>query len=315
MVGWFAGDYPAVIDYTEQALAANPAGLSRRRGYALPFAAVAAVETGRLAEAEVFASKARQLYGTSTWSFCVDFTTWGEAQVLAGKDRLKDAGTVLDPAAKRMIEMQARPWVAPMVLDRAEIASLTGRRDEAALAAAELDRIAEQVDRDMYRGLAHVGNAWALIEDQNQRAAVAAEAAVGLLSETGCQAFLARAHDVRGRALASTDREEAVKAFERAASLFEGCGAVVRKQRTLQALAGLGTRGRRAAAGARGRASLTPREREVVRLAQQGMTAKEIGKALFIGARTVETHLSNAYAKLGINSKMRLMGIDPENPS
>jgi DNA-binding CsgD family transcriptional regulator len=52
-----------------------------------------------------------------------------------------------------------------------------------------------------------------------------------------------------------------------------------------------------------------------VRLAQQGMTAKEIGKVLFIGARTVETHLSNAYAKLGINSKMHLMGIDPENPS
>lgn len=315
MVSWFAGDYPAVISFTEQALAANPGGLSRRRGYALPFAAAAAVETGRLAEAEGFASKARDLYGNSTWSFCVDFASWAEAQVLAGRDRLEEAGAVLDPAAKSMIEMQARPWVAPMVLDRAEIASLTGRRKDAVLAAGELDRIAEEIDRDMYRGLAHLGHAWALLDDQNPQAAAAAEAAVRLLSGTGCQAFLARAHDVLGRSLAATDREEAVKAFERAASLFEECGAVVRKQRTLQTLTGLGTRGRRAAAGARGKTSLTPREREVVRLAQQGLTAKEIGKTLFIGARTVETHLSNAYAKLGINSKMHLMGIDPENPS
>lgn len=315
MVSWFAGDYPAAINFTEQALAANPGGLSRRRGYALPMAAVAAVETGRLAEAEVFASKARELYGTGTWSFCADFTSWGEARVLAGKDRLEEAGAILDPAVKSMLEMQARPWVAPMILDRAEIASLTGRRREAAVAAEELDCIAEQVDRDMYRGLAQLGHAWALLDDQNAQAAAAAEAGTRRLSGTGCQAFLARAYDVLGRSLSGTDREGAVKAFEKAASLFGDCGAVVRKQRTLQALAALGTRGRRAAAGARGRTSLTPREREVVRLAQQGMTAKEIGRTLFIGARTVETHLSNAYAKLGIGSKMHLRGIDPENPA
>lgn len=312
MVSWFAGDFPAVIRYTDQALAENPGGLSRRRGYALPFAAGAAVETGRLAEAEIFSAKARELYGNRTWSFCVDYTSWAEAQVLAGKDRLDEAGAVLDPAVKNMIDKQARPWAAPMVLDRAEIASLTGRRKDAARAAGELDLIAEEVDRDVYRGLAHAGRAWALLGKEDLKAAACAESAVQLLSGTGCQAFLARAYDVLGRALAAADRERAVKALERAASLFEECGASVRKGRTLQALAGLGTRGRRAAAGARGRTSLTPRELEVVRLAQQGMTARQIGAALFIGARTVETHLSNAYAKLGINSKMHLMGIDPE---
>ncbi|CAN5844181.1 hypothetical protein BH23ACT12_BH23ACT12_13870 [soil metagenome] len=315
MVSWFAGDFPAVIRYTEQALAANPGGLSRRRGYALPFAAGAGVETGRIVEAEAFSAKARELYGTSTWSFCVDYASWAESQVLAGKDRLDEAGAVLDQAVESMIEMQARPWVAPMVLDRAEIASRTGRRKEAVKAAAELDRIAQEVDREMYRGLADLGRAWALLGKDDPEAAACAERAVKLLSGTGCQAFLARAHDVLGRCLAGANRERAVKELERAALLFEECGASVRKGRTLQTLAGLGTRGRRAAAGARGSRSLTARELEVVRLAQQGMTAKQIGTALFIGPRTVETHLSNAYAKLGINSKMHLIGLDPENPS
>jgi DNA-binding CsgD family transcriptional regulator len=314
MISWFAGDFPAAIEYTEQALAANPGGLSRRRGYALPFAAGAAVEAGRPAEAEALAARTRELYGTDVWSFCVDYATWAEAQVLIGRERTEEAAAILEPAVQSILEMQAWPWAAPMVLDLAEIASLAGRRKDATEAAANLDRIAQHVNRDMYRGLAHLGHAWALLGSDRRAAAAAAEGAVRLLSDTGCQAFLARANYVLGRSLASTDRTEAVKALELSAALFDGCGAVLRKQRSLQALAALGTRGRRAAAGVKGKDSLTPREREVVRLAQQGLTAKEIGKELFIGARTVETHLSNAYAKLGISSKMHLMGIDPENP-
>ncbi|MEX0790273.1 MAG: AAA family ATPase, partial [Actinomycetota bacterium] len=229
MVSWFAGDFPAVIRFTEQALAENPGGLSRRRGYALPFAAGAAVESGRLAEAEVFSAKARELYGTSTWSFCVDYASWAEAQVLAGRDRLDEAGAILDPAVKSMIDMQARPWVAPMVLDRAEIASLTGRRRDAVRAAGELDRIAEEINRQVYRGLAQLGRAWALLGSDDPGAAVCAESAVRLLSDTGCQAFVARAHDVLGRSLVTSDRERAVTALEKAASLFEECGASTRR--------------------------------------------------------------------------------------
>jgi len=52
---------------------------------------------------------------------------------------------------------------------------------------------------------------------------------------------------------------------------------------------------------------LTRRERDVVVLAVQGFTAREIGAHLFIGDRTVETHLGNAYGKLGVRSKMELV--------
>ncbi|HEX2178593.1 MAG TPA: helix-turn-helix transcriptional regulator, partial [Actinomycetota bacterium] len=313
IVMWFAGDFPAVVRYTEQALAANPGGLSRRRGYALPFAAGAAAEINRAAEAEDFATKARNLYGTRRWSFCCDYASWAEAQVLVLKERSEEAAISLEPATLSIFRMHAWPWAAPMELDRAEIACLTGNRTVADQAASDLDRIAAEVDRDLYRGLAAVAHAWAhLAGGKRTAAAAAAEKAVTLLTDTGCQAFLARATDVLGRSLAGIDRERAVENLEHAAAMFDRCGAAVRRERTLQALASLGTRGRRAAAGARGPESLTSREREVVRLAQQGLTAKEIGRELFIGSRTVETHLSNAYAKLGISSKMQLMGIPPQ---
>ena len=53
--------------------------------------------------------------------------------------------------------------------------------------------------------------------------------------------------------------------------------------------------------------ALSQREREVARLAAEGHTAREIGDRLFIGERTVETHLAHAYAKLGISSKVELV--------
>lgn len=53
--------------------------------------------------------------------------------------------------------------------------------------------------------------------------------------------------------------------------------------------------------------ALTQREREVVHLALDGLQARTIGERLFIGRRTVETHLANAYAKLGVSSRVELL--------
>jgi DNA-binding NarL/FixJ family response regulator len=60
-----------------------------------------------------------------------------------------------------------------------------------------------------------------------------------------------------------------------------------------------------------GLAALTRREREVVRLAVDGLTAREIGAQLFISERTVETHLANAYGKLGVASRLELARLVP----
>lgn len=52
--------------------------------------------------------------------------------------------------------------------------------------------------------------------------------------------------------------------------------------------------------------SLTPAERDVVRLVREGLGNKEIGDRLFISARTVQSHLTHVYAKLKLTSRMQL---------
>jgi NarL family two-component system response regulator LiaR len=50
-------------------------------------------------------------------------------------------------------------------------------------------------------------------------------------------------------------------------------------------------------------ASLTEREVEVLRLIAEGMTNQQIGETLFIGIKTVKTHVSNILAKLGVEDR------------
>ena len=52
--------------------------------------------------------------------------------------------------------------------------------------------------------------------------------------------------------------------------------------------------------------SLTRTERDVVRLVSEGLGNKDIGDRLFISPRTVQTHLTHVYAKLGLTSRMQL---------
>jgi DNA-binding CsgD family transcriptional regulator len=52
---------------------------------------------------------------------------------------------------------------------------------------------------------------------------------------------------------------------------------------------------------------LTHRERDVLSLALRGVSAREIGRQLFIGERTVETHLAHAFTKLGVRSRIELL--------
>ena len=59
-------------------------------------------------------------------------------------------------------------------------------------------------------------------------------------------------------------------------------------------------------AGASGETPLTARELEIASVVARGKSNKAAAKELAISARTVSTHLSNIYQKLGVGSRMEL---------
>ena len=54
---------------------------------------------------------------------------------------------------------------------------------------------------------------------------------------------------------------------------------------------------------------LTAREREIVTLAADGLTNREIADRLVVSVRTVEGHLYRAGAKLGITDRTQLASV------
>ena len=56
-----------------------------------------------------------------------------------------------------------------------------------------------------------------------------------------------------------------------------------------------------------GWASLTPTEHDVIRLVSEGLGNNDIATRLFVSPRTVQSHLTHVYAKLGLTSRVQLV--------
>jgi DNA-binding CsgD family transcriptional regulator len=85
------------------------------------------------------------------------------------------------------------------------------------------------------------------------------------------------------------------------------CGAEMLAQRARDELLAAGARPRRERLT--GPEALTPSERRVALLAAHGKSNPEIAQELFLTRRTVETHLTHAYQKLGISSREALAAV------
>ena len=94
------------------------------------------------------------------------------------------------------------------------------------------------------------------------------------------------------------EKRGAREAIAAALAGFEGLGEVVWTRRARAELGRIG--GRRREEG------LTAAERRVAALVADGRTNREVAAALSLGQRTVETHLTHIYAKLGVRSRTEL---------
>ncbi|MEH1013137.1 AAA family ATPase [Micromonospora sp. CPCC 206060] len=204
-------------------------------------------------------------------------------------------------------------WCEAMT--RAELAA--GRAERAAHWADRAAAVAAVFDLPGHTGLALLARAHVLAAEHPARAVAAAQVAARELASAGMVVDAARARMVSVGPLAAlglvNDSYREVKAVQAA---FEACGAhrlarqAVLERRRLAARASRRTRPDESA-DVVGLDRLTRRERQVAALVSQGLTNRRVAQELFVTEKTVEMHLANIFAKLGVSSRAavaRLIG-------
>jgi DNA-binding CsgD family transcriptional regulator len=184
---------------------------------------------------------------------------------------------------------------------------------EAAQRAEDADA-GERVALELRRFAEATGNAWAHAYAAHAAALVAAEGERERLFEealdkhrSAARPFArARAELAYGELLRRNRRRVDAREHLRAALvLFEGAGGTGWATRATEELRASGET-------ARGRTDthapigLTVQELQVAHLVQEGLSNKEVAARLFLSPRTVEFHLRNIFAKLGITSRAAL---------
>ena len=143
-------------------------------------------------------------------------------------------------------------------------------------------------------------------------AAVTALEGATFAAEAGDSIASARTRLLAGRALAAAgETAQAVTELEAARGALDSLGAARFADEAARELRALGKRvprrGKRAGGGT-GVGSLSGREREVAELVATGATNREIAAELFLSEKTVESHLSRVFQKLGVSSRAAVAG-------
>jgi DNA-binding CsgD family transcriptional regulator len=196
--------------------------------------------------------------------------------------------------------------------DRAEPNMAWGRAEqvEALLALGRHEQAVELLDR-WEADARRLDRRWALAQIGRCKGLVAAAAgdvdgAIALLEEAVGSAEAAEDPFGRGRALLALgvtrrrarQKRSGRQALEEARSTFDRMGARGWSERAAEELGRIG--GRTRADG------LTPSERRVAELVAAGRTNAEVAAELFLAERTVASHLTHIYAKLGVRSRTEL---------
>lgn len=292
---------------------------------------------GRLVSAAVHAERAFEInaeYGGSDSA-----VAWAVANIAALRGDFERAQETLDSRSRHL---EGSPWFVPhFETVRGVVASLQEAperavehfaRAEAGLAAIgsrepNLARWRADYIETLLR-LGRVDDALALLEPWEAEGArlgrepVLAQAlrcrglvaatrgdialASSLLDEAAAKHAAAGDELGRGRALLALgvarrrarQKRASREALSDALGVLVECGATPWVERARSELARIGGRTRQE--------GLTPAERRVAALVAEGRTNREVAAMLFLGERTVETHLSHVYAKLGIRSRTEL---------
>ncbi len=232
----------------------------------------------------------------------VQYARWSRSVVLNGLGRYGEALEAAQEASDDTPELFVSAWA---LIELIEAAARSGKME---LARSAVDRLAE--------GSHASGTDWGLGIGARARALVseseAAEPlyrdAIARLGRTRLRPELGRAHLLYGEWLRRENRRVDARAQLRTAhDMFVGIGMDAFAERARIELEATGETVRKRTVDTRD--ELTAQERQIARLARDGLSNPEIAARLFLSPRTVEWHLRKVFTKLGISSRKELAGV------
>jgi len=200
-------------------------------------------------------------------------------------------------AIRSAVKVTTQEWQRARLLPACvEILLASGDLPGAKAACTELDELARGFDADALSALAaQARGAVELAEDHPDRALLSLRSAAEVWKKIDAPYLLAAVRVLMGlsyRALG--DDEGAELELDAARTCFDELGATSdlrRIDRLARPIANDRTHG------------LSARELEVLRLIAAGMTNKAIASLLFVSERTIDRHVSNIFAKVGVSSR------------
>jgi len=289
-------------------------------------AEAAAEEAGRLA-----AETAQPLWGAASWTAQAALAALAGNQLAVGRltARVEEVALPAGAAAPLSLVQYARGLLAlgqgrhadaydelhriyqpgdpacdernqlAAIGDLAEAAIRSGRRDQARQT---LERVRPLAGRAPWPRAA-AAYADALLADHDQAEAAFLEVLTRDLS--GWPFARARLHLVYGEWLRRQRRPADSRTHLRAArDAFDALGTAPWSERARRELRASGETNRHRAPGAVDQ--LTPQELQIIELAADGLSNREIGQRLCLSHRTVESHLYRVFPKLGVTSRSQL---------
>ena len=220
-------------------------------------------------------------------------------------------GRYADAMASAELASEQRDDLAFANLALAELIEAAVRGGQPERAAAAMGRLTElTLPSGTAWGLGVAARSRALLSEGDEAERLYREA-IGHLSSAPARTELARAHLLYGEWLRrQRRRREAREHLRTARDMLEAMGMDAFAERAGRELRATGETARKRTAAARDE-QLTGQEAQIARLAREGLSNPEIGSRLFISARTVQYHLGNIFAKLGIASRSQLSHVLP----
>jgi len=299
-----AGEWrQARVHADEAILLAEQIGLVQLQSFALSVSSMIAALTGQVAQARAAAESglsasrgAREVIFEAQNLAVLGFLELSLEDPAAADSYLRDLPALYERMG------YGNPGANPFLPNAIEAAIAIGDRPRAEDLTAQLQRRAELLD-----------DAWARATGLRCRGLLAAAAGRNAEAVAALEDAL-RAHErsenpfERARTLLalgeldrrSNRRRAARERLEEARRVFVDLGAELWARRASVELARIGGR------AARGERELTATERRVALLVAEGKTNREVAASLVVSERTVATHLTHIYGKLGVRSRTEL---------